>query len=355
MSEGLHPSTLGEILDRTAQLCRRNFWMFAGVAALPIGVLMVITALGGASIFLIPGIRGGPESGVLAGVVIVLFAILFVPIYIAAGVYSYAGLTEAAVSVHRGERPTIRALLVSVRPSFWRYLWFIILQGIVVAFVPGMAAFGAAAVLLYMEHITGGNLTTSAAIGFLIFLVIAAAVVVVIWLALGFSLGFAVCVVEQKPAWESLKRSWTLSQGTRWRIFVMYLLVLALVMVVSMIAAVPVLIVLAFISAGGNGAELGTSAVVVAQITRLVMDFVFQALLAPVSWIALVLFYYDQRIRKEGFDIEWMMQKAGLVPQPSVGAAASSSILGLATAPSPLAGNASDSGAAAPPDTVEER
>jgi hypothetical protein len=36
-----------------------------------------------------------------------------------------------------------------------------------------------------------------------------------------------------------------------------------------------------------------------------------------VPWIALVLFYYDQRIRKEGYDIEWMMQQAGLAQPPS--------------------------------------
>jgi len=46
--------------------------------------------------------------------------------------------------------------------------------------------------------------------------------------------------------------------------------------------------------------------------------------LQPVSWIALVLFYYDQRIRKEGFDIEWMMQQAGMtqpapMAQPAAG------------------------------------
>ena len=34
--ETLRPSTLGEILDRTALLYRRNFLLFAGVAALPI-------------------------------------------------------------------------------------------------------------------------------------------------------------------------------------------------------------------------------------------------------------------------------------------------------------------------------
>jgi hypothetical protein len=69
------------------------------------------------------------------------------------------------------------------------------------------------------------------------------------------------------------------------------------------------------------------------------VDFTVQVLLAPVSWTALVLFYYDQRIRKEGFDIEWMMQQAGLT-EP-----ASSAL--------PAEG-ASVSGPVAPPDTVEE-
>jgi hypothetical protein len=65
-----------------------------------------------------------------------------------------------------------------------------------------------------------------------------------------------------------------------------------------------------------------------------------QIILQPVSWIALVLFYYDQRIRKEGFDIEWMMQQAGMTePPPS----STSGVLGILSAPP------------TPPDTVEER
>jgi hypothetical protein len=40
--------------------------------------------------------------------------------------------------------------------------------------------------------------------------------------------------------------------------------------------------------------------------------FAVQVLTKPVFGIALVLFYYDQRIRQEGFDIEWMMQQVGL-------------------------------------------
>jgi hypothetical protein len=34
--------------------------------------------------------------------------------------------------------------------------------------------------------------------------------------------------------------------------------------------------------------------------------------------IALVLFYYDQRVRKEAFDIEWLMQSAGMALAPLV-------------------------------------
>jgi hypothetical protein len=47
--------------------------------------------------------------------------------------------------------------------------------------------------------------------------------------------------------------------------------------------------------------------------------FVMDALIGPIYSIGLTLFYYDQRIRKEGYDIEWMMQAAGLVPQQAGG------------------------------------
>jgi hypothetical protein len=38
-----------------------------------------------------------------------------------------------------------------------------------------------------------------------------------------------------------------------------------------------------------------------------------QTLLGPIYPIALTLFYYDQRIRHEGFDIERMMETSGMI------------------------------------------
>lgn len=40
----------------------------------------------------------------------------------------------------------------------------------------------------------------------------------------------------------------------------------------------------------------------------------YQVVLGPIRPIAAALFYYDQRIRLEGYDIERMMAAAGLNP-----------------------------------------
>ena len=340
MSETFRPSTLGEILDRTAQIYRRNFWLFAGVAALPIGAIFAFTAIGGA-LFGAAAVtfRAGGLANPAAIALVVLVVLIAAPVYIAAAVFSSAGLTEAAASTYRGEKITIRGAFKKVTPRFWRYLWFIILQGIVVGLIPAAIAGAVIGVLLFVGTLAGAGTSTAIAVGFLVFIVVVAAVVVIIELVLGYSISLPVCVLEKKPAWDSLKRGWSLSKGTRGRIFVMFLLVMALAMAVSMISAIPSMIIIFTSAAGGSQPATGSVAFIVAEITRAVLDLVLQVALAPISAIALVLFYYDQRIRKEGFDIEWMMQQAGLTPTASQ--APTAPALGI-------------SGPVAAPDTVEE-
>jgi hypothetical protein len=43
--------------------------------------------------------------------------------------------------------------------------------------------------------------------------------------------------------------------------------------------------------------------------------FAVQSLTKPVYGIALVLFYYDQRVRQEAFDVEELMRRAGMVEE----------------------------------------
>ena len=46
---------------------------------------------------------------------------------------------------------------------------------------------------------------------------------------------------------------------------------------------------------------------------RIGLNAVISTLLAPIYPIAITLFYYDQRIRREGYDIERMMDEAGMI------------------------------------------
>jgi hypothetical protein len=53
-----------------------------------------------------------------------------------------------------------------------------------------------------------------------------------------------------------------------------------------------------------------------AQILQQFVGFLTNSFIGPMYATGLTLFYYDQRIRKEGYDIEWMMEAAGLAWPP---------------------------------------
>ncbi len=356
MDNQLRPLNLGEILDRTAQLYRRNFWLFVGTAALPLLIVFALAIPAGA-IFLIPGIAGSRAAGLSPAEIgiIALIVLVALPIYLAVYVYSYAGITQATVSVHLGEKPTIRATLKSVHTRFWTYLWYLLLQGILAILIPTIVAMSIIVPLVFLMSRSDTDLGSRFALGFLMVLIGIAAFAVIVWLTLALALGMPACIVEKKTAWESIVRSWHLSKGTRGRIFVTNLLVAALAFAIGMALAIPLLILIAVLPAAGITIANSSTTLVVTEIVRVGLDFISKVLLAPIYMIAAVLFYYDQRIRKEGFDIEWMMQRAGLAPsEPQV---APAGILGLRQ-PAPAAAPGASTGEfppPAPPDTVEGR
>ena len=130
----------------------------------------------------------------------------------------------------------------------------------------------------------------------------------IMWLR--YSLAMPACVVEDLPTGMAIRRSIDLSQGSRGRIFVLWLLVYAIRMLLGLLFGFPFLVF--GLKHPGHALPLGWLAVSV------LAGFVTNTLIGPTYSTGLTLFYYDQRIRKEGFDIEWMMQAAGLTPQPGL-------------------------------------
>jgi hypothetical protein len=130
MSEGLRPLTLGEILDRTAQLYRRNFLLFAGIAAIPTGAMLrAVMPIGAAlGIFGVLSATSGVTPGFLSIGLIAGLVLLFFPVAVAVTVLSQAALTGASISTHMGRKPTIRAAITSVWSRFWTYFGLLLLQ-----------------------------------------------------------------------------------------------------------------------------------------------------------------------------------------------------------------------------------
>jgi hypothetical protein len=314
MNEKLRPLTLGEILDRTAQLYRRNFWTFVGVAAVPMVAMFAVAVpfgVGWVGVFR----AGHAVSNTVASLGLIALAVVIAfPVLLAATVMSQASLTKTAIDAQMGSKIKVREAIKSVWPRFWRYLWLLVLLGLLVGGVPAAAVFVVimgAAILATTAGRTGAELGT-----FLTVVVFLAAFVYAAWQLLCYSMAMSACIVEEKTGWQSIKRAKLLSIGTRGRIFVMYLLVFAISMVISVIANVFMLIGVAILSAAG-GSKFGPAATGVGLSLALLSRLALQIIIQPIAAIALVLFYYDQRVRKEGYDIELMMEEAGLMTPPA--------------------------------------
>jgi hypothetical protein len=112
---------------------------------------------------------------------------------------------------------------------------------------------------------------------------------VILWS--GLVLANAVIVLEQPisgPA--SLGRSWELTRGFRFKVFVS-------VLVAALLFVVPTMIV-------GVLAAIGTLAGAWSPLISGVLGAVLQIFVAPFMYVVITVLYYDLRVRKEGFDLD---------------------------------------------------
>jgi len=123
-------------------------------------------------------------------------------------------------------------------------------------------------------------------------------------MTLSYSLAVPVCVVEGLRGNEALKRSRSLSDGAEGRIFILGLLTAVIQFGFIGITQFPFIVMA--IKHPDQHLAIGLQAL------QHFLNFITTTLIGPIYATALTLFYYDQRVRKEGFDIEWMMMQAGL-------------------------------------------
>ena len=272
----LRPLSLGELLDRTFFLYRRHFLLFIGLATIPylaviglfVGVAVLFAITARMTVRHSEGFPSAPgiAAFVIAGVLAVAFFLL-----------AYAisnGASNLAVSEMYAQRgTTIRKAYGLLRGRIAAVIWVSVLGFLI------MAA------------------------GFL------ALIIPGIYLACRLSVAIPAMLFENLSPWDSIRRSFQLTKDFAGRVFLIFLLTVALTWGVAMIFKIPFLLLAAV---NAHDPRLVTVWTVLSQTGNLLGN----ALIAPVSTIAFALFYYDLRVRKEAFDLQMMMQAIGADPAP---------------------------------------
>ncbi len=262
MATVLRPMSTSELLDRTFFLYRKHFLVFVGIVAIPNLISLVFRLL-------LIGVRYS------ASIMTTFFlSMVSLVIYLAVISAAQAATVVAVSEVHLGRPATIGASYARIKECLLEVVIIIILMGVGV--ILGL-------ILLIIPGIL---------------------------LALAWSLAIPIAVIEKQGPLDAIPRSSALTKGSRFRIFVILMLVIVFTYIVNSIFQLPILFMI------GVSRLLNPQAIPPEQNALLqVVAFVSSSLVMPISTIATSLIYYDQRVRKEGFDLQLIMSSLKSSPQ----------------------------------------
>ncbi|MEI9968065.1 MAG: hypothetical protein WDM87_05365 [Terracidiphilus sp.] len=300
--------TLGEILDRTFEIYRKRFLLFVGIAAPPSVVLLALQLVDHAWVHTdrLLGPLNRRQSLMWGQVVWFgyfhissFLAILFLPAFV-----------RASSNILFDEEATILGSLRFAAERWAKYLWIACLKMAAQFLIPEALAagvgIGGAFVLDKLGEMDSGEFIPILAV---ILVPLAGLVFLNLWLSSAFSFAIPAAALQGSSAVKAMRRSWLLTRGSRWRIFLAWAATFAGAW--AMAAIVVALLQFAWFILRtewhlrwfNQRAYLQLSYVSFAAI---------RALIGPIFPIAVTLLYYDQRVRKEGYDLEKMMEAAGL-------------------------------------------
>jgi uncharacterized membrane protein len=268
----LRPLSLGELLDRTFTLYRGHFLLFVGISAIP-RVFVLLIQLVQTMVSPARGIFQAPNPNLadqfpgfsmtgIAYAALFFFAVIIVSVL--ASMLSQGATVIAVSELYLGRTTTLGGAFRGV----WGKL------GIIfgVAVLSGLAVF-AGCILLIIPGI---------------------------YIALRLAVGVQVAVLEDIGPGSALSRSFTLTKENAGRVFLIFVLYAFLLYGAIALLGVPFIVGTVLTKNNPDMVRMFT------MLTQ-VGSFIAEVLAIPFVTIAMSLFYYDMRVRKEGFDLQMMM------------------------------------------------
>jgi hypothetical protein len=249
----LRPLTLGEILDRTFTLYRRHFLLFIGIAAIPTILQLGINL---ANTFY--------KSSTAPGMAILAFAgLATVIVYMIAYLMSQGATIFAVTDLYLGRTTTIGQSMSRIWGNVGAVFGVLFLNGIV------------------------------------IFLACLALVIPGIYVACRLLVCVPAALIEDRGPRDSLSRSWELTRDYAGRAFVIFLLYFALSFGLGLLVSAP----FSILTTVANTPE----AVRMWNMLEQIGTSIGEVLVTPILLIATAIYYFDLRVRKEGFDLQIML------------------------------------------------
>jgi hypothetical protein len=288
MIEPLRPMSAGQLMDRTFSLYRKNFLLFVGIASVgpAAGVIFQLITLGS---------RVVPVANGHAARPLTRFGLTYFigwSILLAGMAVAHGGTVKAVAAVYLDQKISIAGAYRALRGRIGRVLGIFFLTTLISGLVAGLAAVALALVL-----VIGSLSSRSGAVGFWLGAAIGVGVVAAfLAMYVRYALAIQACVVEDLAVRDSLARSVQLSEGSRWRTAAIYVVFLIL----SWIAAYGLSYV-----ARRTGILLHNRTATVTLIY--LAGFISGSITGPLATIGISLLYYDERVRKEAFDLQLMV------------------------------------------------
>ena len=294
----LRPLRLAEILDRIFQLYRARFTLFLGIAGVSTILELLWNVINMAEVRWLTRHHLARQWATTVST-IPAWAVLF-----AAAALCLAATNRAVAAIYDGEPTSILKAFLALRRGWLRYVWvntlafFVAWGSIIVVVVVGVMA-----TLMATRARTLGQANAVTLVFGATGLLVLFALPLCLWLTIRYSLAVPACIEERLGALRSLKRSVFLTQDTKGRILVLLLIVMAAQGTIVSAFMTPMLV---FMVRARGQASPGMTAYTLA------VSALSSALIKPIYSIGLTLFYYDARVRKEGFDVERMLERSSM-------------------------------------------
>lgn len=320
------PLGLGDLLDRAFRLYRAHFWPLLGIAALVlVPVALIDGLLAGSAMASFLGfeesaLTGPPDDiafvtgtfGYLAAVLVATFVYAIANGFasLALTAHNVATLQQRTLTIGEGLRIAVRRFGAFLGMSIVR--WLATLAVALLVFVPILCVFAA----WFASIGTAQSDSTLAVMGLLALTLIMYAVAIALYLVptIYLSARWIVTVPGMvESSWgaiASLRGSWRLTRGNVWRC-IGYLVLLGLLNAV--ITNLPALLLSQIVTI------FLPENLMLSSVLSQVAGSVFSILWLPLSVAAIVLLYYDLRVRSEGYDLSLRIaqMEAETAPSPS--------------------------------------